>query len=133
MQFQNFLAAASETSDMEISTVSASVVGDVYDVLAVVEPASPELSGLAGRAIESLDAALREAAGVPADVRWRIAYDALTAFVDAYARYSRSAGDLESFERLSNFLVENADLLRVSADEPEPLQRALALAHADRW
>lgn len=122
MQFPTFFDSASDTSATDFA-MSASVLGDVYDVLAAMKPASPELSPLARRAIESMDVALREAAGVPADIRWRIAYGALADFVDLCAREGFGIRDSDSFERLSTFLAENADLLATSADEAQPLHQ----------
>ncbi len=131
MHLPNFLDAASDASAFEVSSISYSVVQDVYDVLGAAEPASPELPPLAARAVVSLNLALREAAGSPADERWRVAYDALAAFLDCYARQSRLTSDSDSFDRLSNFLVENADLVSVSAEKPPAFPRTLA--HARRW
>jgi len=128
MQFPTFFEAASEASAFE-SAHSHSVVRDVYDVLSAAAPASPDLTPLAARAIETLDTALREAAGSPTDGRWRAAYYALAAFLECYARESRMTSNPESFERLGNFLAENADLVLDSAEKPVPFPRALAHAH----
>ena len=129
MQFPNFLDAASNLSAFEVSYISSSVVDDVREVVAAAEPASPELSLLAARAIESLEIALQEAAGSPADGRWLVAYEMLAAFVDRYAQYSHGTGAPNSFGRLSGFLAENADLSQNGTERTQPFSPTLAHAH----
>ena len=114
---------------IEVSAVASAVVREVYDVLSAVETAPPELSQLAGRAMLNLNVALHEASGAPGDARWRTAYDALAAFLDRSLFHAGGRVGCESFDRLSKFLGENADLSQDSARETEPLRRALVHAH----
>ena len=114
---------------IEASAVASAVVREISDVLSAVQPAPPELSQLAGRAMLNLNVALQDASGAPGDARWRTAYDALAVFLDRSLAHCGGRIPCKSFERLSNFLGENADLSPSSSHGAEPPHQALAHAH----